>query len=85
MQVAISFIFYFYGHTVAHRNPQARGLVGAAAMLDLSHIRDLCQSLGQCQILHPLSEAKDRTYILAETVSCSLLFFLSEMGNHWRV
>ena len=37
------------------------------AMRDLSHVCDLHHSSQQCQILNPLSEARDRTYILMDT------------------
>ena len=36
-------------------------------MTDLSHICDLGRSLWQCQILNPLSEARDQTLMLTET------------------
>ena len=36
------------------------------AMLDPVHICDLLCSLEQCQILHPLSEGRDRTLILVD-------------------
>ena len=39
----------------------------ATAMPDLSHIFDLSHSLWQCQILNPLSEARDGTHILMDT------------------
>ena len=51
----------------------------ATARWDLSHICDLCCSLWQCQILHPLSEARDRTRILTET--SQVLNPLSHNGN----
>ena len=38
---------------------------------DLSRICNLCCSLQQHQILKPLSEAKDQTHILVDTVSDS--------------
>ena len=34
---------------------------------DLSHTCDLHHSSWQCQIANPLSEARDRTYILMDT------------------
>ena len=37
------------------------------AMLDPSHVCDLCHSLQQCQILNPLSEARDGIHILMDT------------------
>ena len=58
--------------------PRPRGQIGAAAvayttataMPDLSHICELlCCSLQQCQIPNTLSEARDQTLILTETMS----------------
>ena len=43
----------------------------ATAMQVPSHISDFSHSLQQCQILNPLSEARDRTHILRETASSS--------------
>ena len=40
----------------------------ATATLDLSHICDLQCSLWQHQILYPLSEARDQTCILTDTM-----------------
>ena len=40
----------------------------ATAMLDLLHILDLRHSLRQRWILNPLSEARDRTLILLDTM-----------------
>ena len=40
----------------------------ATAMWDPSGICSLHHSLQQCQILNPLSEARDRTYSLTETM-----------------
>ena len=39
----------------------------AAVMPDLTHICDLCHSLWQCQVLNPLTEARDQTHILMDT------------------
>ena len=39
----------------------------ATATQDLSSICDLHHSSWQCQILNPLSEARDRTYVLMDT------------------
>ena len=47
---------------------QLQAYATATAALGMSHICDLCYSLQQCQILNPLSEAKDGTYILVQTV-----------------
>ena len=62
-------LFYFITTPVAHGSSQARGQMGAAAeglsgatareTLDLSHICDLRHSLQHCQILNPLSKARD--------------------------
>ena len=38
----------------------------ATATQDMSHISDLHHSSQQCQILNPLSEAKDQTHILMD-------------------
>ena len=43
----------------------------ATAMRDLSHVCDLHHNLQQCRILSPLSKARDRTCVLAETMSSS--------------
>ena len=40
----------------------------ATATPDLSHICNLRHSSGQCQILNPLSEARDRTCVLMDAV-----------------
>ena len=48
---------------------QLRPMAATMATQDLSNIFDLCCSLWQCQILNPLSEARDRTSILTETMS----------------
>ena len=37
------------------------------AMPDLSHVSDIHHSSGQCQILNPLSEARDQTQLLMDT------------------
>ena len=39
----------------------------ATAMRDLNHIFDLHHTSQQCQILNPLSEAKDQTCVLMDT------------------
>ena len=43
----------------------------ARATLDLNYICDLCHNLWQCRILNPLSEARDQTHILMDTMSDS--------------
>ena len=39
----------------------------ATATPDLSHICNLCRSFQQCQILNPLSKARNETCILMDT------------------
>ena len=62
----------------------------ATAMQESSHIGNLCHSLQQCQILNPLSEAREWTYILMDTsqvlnpLSCngsSHIYFVSPLFN----
>ena len=54
----------------------------AMTTLDLSCICDLHRSLQQHWILNPLSEARDRTHILMESVSTMwLLTHLATMGT----
>ena len=61
--------FFLGGTPVAYGGSQARGPIGAiAASLHHSHsnagsdpVCDLRHSSRQCQILHPLNEARDRT------------------------
>ena len=60
----------------AYGGSQARGPIGAAAEAYTtatatwgpSHICDLCPSSQQHQIFNPLSEVRDRTQILMDTV-----------------
>ena len=60
----------------AYGSSQARGQIGAAveanttatAIQDPSRICDLYCSLWQCQILNPLSWARDQTCTLTETM-----------------
>ena len=63
---------------VAFGSSQGRGWIGAAAeayatarataVVDLSLICNVYHSLRQCQILNPLSKARDRTHILTDTL-----------------
>ena len=70
------FVWFFTAISVVYRISQARGQIGAAAAADataaakpdLSQICDPCYSLLQCQILNPLSEARDQTCILTDAV-----------------
>ena len=72
-----SFLFFLQPHLW---HMEVRGLGGklelqllayttATATPDLSYVCNLHCSLQQCQILNPLGEARDRTYILWETMS----------------
>ena len=60
--------------SAAYGISQARGWIGAVtyttatAAADLSRIYGLCCSLQQCRIINPLSEARDWTYILIDTM-----------------
>ena len=74
---------------VAYGSSQARGRIAAAAeayttaiaMPGPSHICDLCHSFQQCQILNPLSGARDQTRI--SWTPCWVLNQLSHNGNSW--
>ena len=65
-----SFFFpplFFRATPAAYGSSQARGQIGAIAMLDLSHVYDLPLSSQQYQILNPLSQARDQTRVLMDT------------------
>ena len=70
------FFFLFTAAPAAYGSSQAGSPTGAAAeasatataILDPSHICNLHHSLQQCQILNPLSKARDQTHILTETM-----------------
>ena len=61
---------------------QPPAYITATATWDPSHISDLRCSAQQCQILNPLSEARDQTRILMDT-SRVLLLPLSPSGNSY--
>ena len=76
------FFFFFFSLGLYPWHMEVPGLRGrirataevnttATAMPDLSHIWDLRCSLWQHQIINPLSEARDRTCTLQETMSGS--------------
>ena len=82
------FVFCLFRATsAAYGVSQARGLIGAVAtgytratvMWDLSHICDLHHSSQQCQILNPLSKARDPTHILMDT--SKIHFCCTTMGT----
>ena len=64
--------FAFLLPHMPHRDVPGQGLNQSdstvTAMLDLSSIGELCHSLWQCQILNPLSEARDQSCILSHYV-----------------
>ena len=70
------FFFFFKGWQVQHTEvprlgvelePKLAAYATATAMPDLSCIFYLRHNLWQCQILYPLSEARDQTWILRDT------------------
>ena len=69
------FFPHFRAESAAYGSSQARDWIRAAAaglhhstmMQDLSHICDLHHNSQQCQILNPLSKARDQTCILKDT------------------
>ena len=69
------FFFFFFGLFRAtpgsygsfQARSQIRAYITATAMQDLSRICNLHHSSQQCQILNPLSEARDRTSVLMDT------------------
>ena len=71
----VLFCLLFSAAPAAYGSSQARGWMGAAAawidMQDLSCICHLHHSIQQCWTLNPLSEARDQTHILTETMSGS--------------
>ena len=82
------FLLSFRAVLEAYGHSQARGRIGAIAPhlchshsnISLSHVCDLHHSSQQCQILlNPLSEARDWTRILMDTIWVCLL--LSHSGN----
>ena len=74
LDLCLYFFFFLWPH-LQHMNSWARGQIGAAAKAyvtattpDLSHISDIPHSLQPCWIFNPLSEARDGTHILTETM-----------------
>ena len=75
----VFYFLFFYGPHLWHLEDPRRGVQAelqlpayatatATATPDPSHICNLHCSLQRCQILNPLSEARDQTYILADSV-----------------
>ena len=70
----------FMATPVLYGSSQSKGLMGVSPAglchrhrtLDPRCICDVCHSLWQCQVLNPLSKARDQNCILMETMSGSL-------------
>ena len=80
----IILLFPFRATSVAYGGSQARGRIVpayamATAMPDPSHVYDLHHSSRQCQILNPLSEARDGNCNLM--VSSWICFSCATMGT----
>ena len=73
----ILFFFLFRATPVAYGGSQPRGLIGAMAMQDPSHICKLHHSSEQHWILNPLRQARDQTCCLMVT---SQIHFHYTMG-----
>ena len=72
-------VFFFLGPNLQHMEVprvgveselQLQAYTTATATPCQSHIFDLHSDLQQCQILNPLTEARDQTHILTETTLC---------------
>ena len=80
-------LLFFRAASTAYGSSQARGQIGAVAAAyttatatrDPSCVCDLHHSSRQCQILNPLSEARDQTHILMDTGR--ICFYCSTMGT----
>ena len=73
VNIAMAFYLFIYFFMATPRlekesELQLPAYATATATWDLSHICDVHHSSWQCQILNPLSEAKDRTHILMDTI-----------------
>ena len=88
LQSCVFLLFCFLGLHLWHMEVPTQGVESelqlpaytpATTMQDLSCICDLCQSSRQCQILNPLSEARDRTLVLMYT--SWLLFCCTTTGT----
>ena len=79
--VVVIFVFAFFrAASTAHGSSQASSWIGTAgASLFNSHICDLHHSSQQCQILNPLSEARDWTHILMDT--SQVHYYLATVGT----
>ena len=81
MSSASLLFFFFLGLHLQHMELPRLGVklelqllasTTATAARDLGHICDLLHGLQQCQILNPLSKARDQIRILVDTMSGSL-------------
>ena len=62
--------------------PQLPAYTTATARPDLSHVCDLLVSLRECRILNPLSEARDQTFVRADTSRVLNLLSHNRNSNH---
>ena len=60
-------VLFFMATPATYGKSQLPTYAKATVMPDLSHVCDLQHSLGQYQILNPLSGARDQTHILMDT------------------
>ena len=65
--------------------PQQLAYARATALQDPSHICDLHHSLRQSQILNPLSEARDQTYILMDTSQVLNPLSHNRNSSRWKL
>ena len=87
MKVVFCFLCLFRAVPAAYGSSQARGPTGAAAAIfdtatakqDLSHVCNLHHSSWQCQILNPLSKARDQP--MSSQTLCWVPNPLSHDGN----
>ena len=73
MLIFFFFLWLYLWHMEVLRlgGASASGLCHSHCNIGSEQICDLRHSLQQCQILNPLSKARDQTYILMETMSNS--------------
>ena len=86
------FFFFFLGPYLCHMEVPRLGVklqlqppayATATAVPDPSHVCDLHQSSGKCQILNPLSKDRDWTHIFTDT--SQVLNLLSHNGNSNKI
>ena len=96
LYIYVCVYIYIYAHIFLGQRPQHIGVLElgfeselqlpiyttATATLDTSHICKVHRRLQQCQIIKLLSEARDRTYILVDTM-LGLLTCRATKGTPW--